>query len=209
MKTHIQNIEHDRNKAAHVLLFAEDTSSILAVYPTKALARPHKRDPSKVTKGSKKPWKLPGDKRAVGEALHEAAARGLREKTGLALAKLGATLLASDTVFIGKDAVLLYSVPTELPVTAGDGVHDAQWMPCQGRRLTSVASFPLIATLKLLSGPRWSFDHNENMLRLCDDGGRKRVLPMIDPAEMAERHRKRRTVHGQLAAARASAGRGL
>ena len=30
MKTHIQNIEHDRNKAAHVLLFAEDTSSILA-----------------------------------------------------------------------------------------------------------------------------------------------------------------------------------
>ena len=66
----------------------------------------------------------------------------------------------------GKDAILLYSVPTELPLAAGEGVHDAQWMPCQGRRLTSVASFPLIAALKLLSGPRWSFDHNENMLRL-------------------------------------------
>eukprot|EP01046_Picozoa_sp_COSAG06_P035503 COSAG06_NODE_3823_length_4869_cov_1.469503_1_plen_53_part_10 len=52
MRTHIHNIEHERNTAAHVILFAEDTSSILAVYPTKALARPHKRDPSKMTKGS-------------------------------------------------------------------------------------------------------------------------------------------------------------
>jgi ADP-ribose pyrophosphatase YjhB (NUDIX family) len=96
----------DRNTAAHVLLFAEDTSSILTVYPTKALSRPFKNNPSKMTKGSDKPWKLPGDKRNLGETLHEAAARGLREKTGIVLGDLGATLLASDTVFVGKDGVL-------------------------------------------------------------------------------------------------------
>jgi ADP-ribose pyrophosphatase YjhB (NUDIX family) len=193
MKTHIQNIEHDRNKAAHVLLFAEDTSSILAVYPTKALARPHKRDPSKVTKGSKKPWKLPGDKRAVGEALHEAAARGLREKTGLALAKLGATLLASDTVFIGKDAVLLYSVPTELPLTAGEGVHLAQWMPCQGARLTGIASFPLIAALKLVAGVRWRIDGD--LLRVIDEDLTWHLPPVLDPND---RKAKKRTVYAQM-----------
>jgi hypothetical protein len=114
MKTFINEIEFERNTAAHIILFAEDTSSILAVYPTKALARPHKRDSSKMTKGSDKPWKMPGDKRKLGETLHEAAARGLQEKTGLVLADLDATLLASDTVFIAKDAVLMYSIPTEI-----------------------------------------------------------------------------------------------
>eukprot|EP01046_Picozoa_sp_COSAG06_P058741 COSAG06_NODE_11905_length_1449_cov_1.353333_2_plen_58_part_00 len=57
-------------------------------------------------------------------------------------------------MFIGKDAMLLYSVPTELSVAAGEGVHAAKWMPCQGRRLTSVASFPLTAALKLVAGVR-------------------------------------------------------
>jgi hypothetical protein len=106
MKTFINEIEHERNTASHVILFAEDTSSILAVYPTKALPRPFKNNPSKMTKGSDTPWKLPGDKRKLGETLHEAAARGLRQKTGLTLGDLGATLLASDTVFIAKDAVV-------------------------------------------------------------------------------------------------------
>ena len=121
MKTFINEIEHERNTAAHIILFAESTSSILAVYPTKALARPHKRDPSKMTKASKNPWKLPGDKRKLGETMHETAARGLQEKTGMVFTDLDATLIASDTVFIAKDAVLMYSIPTELPVALAFG----------------------------------------------------------------------------------------
>jgi ADP-ribose pyrophosphatase YjhB (NUDIX family) len=152
MKTSINEIEFDRNKAAHVILFAEDTSNILVIFPTKALPRPFKNNASKMTKGSDKPWKLPGDKRKLGETMHETAARGLQEKTDLVLADLDATLLASDTVFIAKDAILLYSIPTELPITAGEDVHLAQWMPCQGARLTSIGSFPLTAALKLVAG---------------------------------------------------------
>ena len=193
MRTHIQNIEHDRNQAAHVLLFAENTSSILAVFPTKALPRPFKNNPSKTTKGSGKPWKLPGDKRKVGETMHETAARGLQEKTGLVLADLDATLLASDTVFIAKDAVLLYSVPTELPVAAGEGVHAAQWMPCQGARLTSIGSFPLTAALKLVAGVRWRLDGG--LLRVIDDDLSRHLPPMLDPND---RVAKRRTVHAQM-----------
>jgi hypothetical protein len=201
MKTFINEIEHERNTAAHIILFAEDTSSILAVFPTKALPRPFKNNPSKMTKGSDKPWKLPGDKRKLGEALHEAAARGLQEKTDLVIADLDATLLASDTVFIGKDAILLYSIPTELSVTAGDGVHDCKWMPCQGQRLTSIGSFPLIAALKLVAGVRWRLDGG--LLRVIDDDNSRHLPPVLDPSDRAA---KRRTVHHQMqmaAAARA------
>eukprot|EP01046_Picozoa_sp_COSAG06_P095972 COSAG06_NODE_42081_length_385_cov_0.597902_1_plen_36_part_01 len=35
-----------------------------------------------------------------------------------------------------RAAVLLYSVPTQLPVVPGDGVHVAEWLPCQGARFT-------------------------------------------------------------------------
>lgn len=202
MKTFINNIEHERNSAAHIILFAEDTSSILAVFPTKALARPHKRDPSKMTKGSDKPWKLPGDKRKVGETMHEAAARGLQEKTGLILADINATLLASDTVFIAKDAVLLYSVPTELPVTAGEDVHLAQWMPCQGARLTGIASYPLNAALKLVAGLRWRIDGD--LLRVIDEDLSRQLPPVLDPSD----HRaKKRTIHHQMAEAAAKRAR--
>ena len=68
---------------------------------------------------------------------------GLIPPLGMVLGDLDATLLASDTMFIAKGAILLYSIPTELPVAAGEGVHAVQWMPCQGQRLTSIASFPL------------------------------------------------------------------
>jgi ADP-ribose pyrophosphatase YjhB (NUDIX family) len=206
---HLRDTEIERNTTAYTLVYAEDTNTLLLVHPEKALSRPHKNAPNKMTKADPKPWRAPGGKRADGETVRECAARCLREKTGLVLANIGATLVASQNAFTMKAAMLLFTVPTELPVTAGDGVHDCKWLPCQGARVTRVAGYPLLKALELLSGPRWGFDHNENMLRLCDDGGRKRVLPMIDPAEMAERHRKRRTVHGQLAAARASAGRGL
>ena len=146
-----------------------------------------------MTKASKKPWKLPGDKRAVGETMHEAAARGLREKTGLVLADLDATLLASDTVFIAKDAVLLYSIPTELPVTAGDGVHDCKWMPCQGQRLTGIARFPLNAALKQVAGVRWRIDGD--LLRVIDEDLSRHLPPVLD----ANDHKaKRRTIYYQV-----------
>lgn len=202
MKTYIHNIEHDRNKATHVILFAEDTSSILAVFPTKALARPHKRDPSKMTKASKKPWKLPGERRKVNETLHEAAARGLQQKTGLVLADLSATLLASDTVFIAKDAILLYSIPTELPITAGEGVHLAQWMPCQGARLTGIASFPLNAALKLVAGVRWRIDGD--LLRVIDEDLSRQLPPMLDPNDSKA---KKRTIYDQMQEAAAKRAR--
>ena len=202
MKTHIQNIEHDRNKAAHIILYAEDTCNILAVYPTKALPRPFKNNPSKMTKSSDKPWKLPGDKRKVNETLHEAAVRGLQEKTGIVLGDLDATLLASDTVFIGKDAVLLYSVPTELPVTAGEDVHLAQWMPCQGRRLTGIASFPLNAALKLVAGVRWRIDGD--LLRVNDEDLSRQLPPVLDPNDHKA---KKRTIHHQMAQAAAKRAR--
>jgi ADP-ribose pyrophosphatase YjhB (NUDIX family) len=193
MKTFINEIEFERNTAAHIILFAEDTSSILAVYPTKALARPHKRDPSKMTKASKNPWKLPGDKRKLGETMHETAARGLQEKTDLVFTDLDATLIASDTVFIAKDAVLMYSIPTELPVTAGEDVHLAQWMPCQGARLTSIASFPLIAALKLVAGVRWRIDGD--LLRVIDEDLTRHLPPVLDPND---RKAKKRTIYHQM-----------
>jgi hypothetical protein len=46
-----------------------------------------------------------------------------------------------------RAAVLLYSVPTQLPVVPGDGVHVAEWLPCQGARFTKIASFPLLSAL--------------------------------------------------------------
>ena len=193
MRTHIHNVEHERNTAAHVILFAEDTSNILAVYPTKALPRPFKNNPSKMTKGSDKPWKLPGNKRELGETMHETAARGLQEKTGLVFADLDATLIASDTVFIAKDAILLYSIPTELPITAGEGVHLAQWMPCQGARLTGIASFPLIAALKLVAGVRWRIDGD--LLRVIDEDLTRHLPPVLDPND---RKAKKRTIYHQM-----------
>ena len=104
-------------------------------------------------------------------------------------------------MFIAKDAVLKYSIPTELPVTAGEDVHLARWMPCQGARLTSIASFPLIAALKLVAGVRWRLDGG--LLRVIDDDLSRHLPPVLDPSDRAA---KRRTVHHQMqmaAAARA------
>jgi hypothetical protein len=126
------------------------------------------------------------------DSISQLAARGLLEKTGLVLANLDATLLACDTVYIGKDAVLLYSVPTELPVATGEGIHAAQWMPCQGRRLTSVASFPLTAALKLVADVRWRPD--EGLLCVIDEDLTRHLPPVLGPSDRTAK----RAVHHQM-----------
>ena len=87
----------------------------------------------------------------------------------------------------------MYSIPTELPVTAGEDVHLARWMPCQGARLTSIASFPLIAALKLVAGVRWRIDGD--LLRVIDEDLTRHLPPVLDPND---RKAKKRTVYAQM-----------
>ena len=116
---HLRDTEIERNTAAYALVYAEDTNTLLLVHPEKALSRPHKNAPSKMTKADPKPWRAPGGKRADGETVRECAARCLREKTGLVLADIGATLVASQNAFTMKAGMLLFTVPTELLEGAG------------------------------------------------------------------------------------------
>jgi hypothetical protein len=96
---HLRDTEIEMNTTTYTLVYAEDTNTLLLVHPEKALSRPHKNAPDKMTKADPRPWRAPGGKRVDSETVRECVARCLREKTGLVLADIGATLVASQNAF--------------------------------------------------------------------------------------------------------------
>eukprot|EP01047_Picozoa_sp_COSAG01_P045789 COSAG01_NODE_4246_length_5209_cov_23.270841_2_plen_161_part_00 len=119
-----------------LLLYTEETAAVLRVLPQKNLSHPRK-DGNGVTKGKKDPWDLPGGKLKIGESPADAAARELLEETGLRLTEIGATRCGveeSKYVEDCKMAVYVFTIPTELPVQAGDGITEVKWTPLEQAR---------------------------------------------------------------------------
>ena len=71
--------------------------------------------------------------------------------------------MATGTVSHAKAAIFVYTVPTELQVTAGDGISEAKWAPVeqvrtemqQGSNLLDTAGFVMSRAFYVTAGPLW------------------------------------------------------
>eukprot|EP01047_Picozoa_sp_COSAG01_P042661 COSAG01_NODE_3737_length_5747_cov_40.714058_8_plen_379_part_00 len=141
-------------KSARILLYTEETAAVARVLPEKNLSRPRK-DGKGMTKGQpEKCWDLPGGKLKDGESPADAVARELLEETGLKLGEIGATRCGVEEFKYEEEckmAVYVFTIPTELPVQAGDGIAEVQWTPLEQAR--EKGSFPLKRAFQIADFP--------------------------------------------------------
>eukprot|EP01044_Picomonas_judraskeda_P020145 COSAG03_NODE_4408_length_1563_cov_1.694672_2_plen_223_part_00 len=145
--------------SAFIVLFSTSTNKLVRVLPDKNIPRPRK-DGKGMTKGQKDPWTLPGGKQEGDETPEETMKRELREETALILDDINATLITTTNIqdpFL-KARVYLYTVPGEIPLTAGEGINKAEWIPATSAMKD--AHFVMQRGLFVTHGPLYRVHHN-------------------------------------------------
>jgi 8-oxo-dGTP pyrophosphatase MutT (NUDIX family) len=197
--------------AVFIVLLTETTNKIATVIPDKNLPRPFKDGSGKMTKGMPKPRELPGGKREGAETAEETMKRELQEETGIILDTINATLKHTGTIpEAGNARVYLYTVPEEIPITAGEGINKAEWVPATSA--LEDAHYKMERGLFVTGGPLYRINHNVLTLNqpevkkeepLVDTEGVKAnreqtfskgcwSLPCLTRHRMAGRHESRR-----------------
>ena len=162
--------------AAFIVLFCTSTNKILTVTPDKNLPRPFKDGSGKMTKGMPKPRELPGGKREGAETAEETMKRELQEETGIILDTINATLKHTGTIpEAGNARVYLYTVPEEIPITAGEGINKAEWVPATSA--LEDAHYKMERGLFVTGGPLYRINHNVLTLNQPEV---KKEEPLVD-----------------------------
>ena len=102
--------------------------------------------------------------------------RELLEETGIIFDNINATQITTGCIQECKNArVYLYTVPEEIPITAGEGINKAEWVPATSA--LEDAHYKMERGLFVTGGPLYRINHNVLTLNQPEV---KKEEPLVD-----------------------------